>query len=168
MYKDPIIEKLIENFEENLIQDPGNVRYVRTYYHGDPLIIPKSNLPCICLSKDVTQITDESNAEDQHRINIYLTLVVDIRDVVEDDMENVNVGESIMWDIIEGRNDDYTLREDTVLYALRNNTSLGNNAHIDVSEALVVDYGYTLGKRGERSYAHEAYIKIPVFVNQFR
>lgn len=168
MYQDPIITKLIENFKNNLIQDGQDRRYIKTYYYGDPLIIPKSNLPSICISKDVTSISDESNAEDQHKINMYLTLVTDIRDFMDDDMADVNVGESIMWDIMEGRNEDYTLREDTILYVIRNNTGIGNNALIDASEAIVADYGYTLGKRGEKSYALEAYVRIPVFVNQFR
>lgn len=168
MYKDPIIEKLIEQFQENLTKDDGDLKKIKTYYHGDPLMIPKDNLPAICLTKDVTRITDESNAEDSHKINVYLTLVIDIRNFVEDDMADVNVAESVMWDIIEGRNEDFTLRTDTLLYILRNGVNLGNNAHVDAADEVVADYGYTIGKRGEKSYAVEAYIKIPVFVNQFR
>ncbi len=162
-YLDPILQKIFTLLKDNL--DPATIV---SFYQGDPLMIPKSNLPCLIGVKDTTDIADESNAEDRHLMNYVITVIIDIRDYLEEDMADVHVADQKMWDLFEGRNEDYTLKTNSIVDILRKNEDLGNNAHIDTTQAMRVDYGFTIGKRGERSWACEGYLNVPVFYSQLR
>lgn len=161
-YKDPILSKI-----ETLI-DASDGGAIKTFYHGDPLLMPKDDLPTLCLIKDTSEIGDESNAEDYHRMTVNLTLIVDIRDYFDETPRNVHVGDQKMYDIFEGRDSNYTLKSTSIVDILRSNADLTNNTHIDLAEPMIVDYGFTLGKRGERTWAQEANLSVPIFMTQLR
>lgn len=160
--KDPIIERIF-----NII-DAADGGAINSYYYGDPLVIPKSNLPALIGTKDTTEIDDETNAEDSHTVRIVLTLVIDIRDYVGDAIVNVEAGDQKLYDIMEGRNADYTLKSTSIVDILRKNASLANNLDIDMNTPMTIDYGFTFGKRGERSWSYEANLTITLFFHQLR
>lgn len=161
MYIDPILTEIAE-----LIK--ASNKDIKEYYFGDPLIIPRSNLPSLILSKATTVVEDHTNAEDSHRMNIVLTLVSDIRQ----DFNNLANGEVAGWntlyDIMEGRNMDYTLKPTSLPQILKSNANLSHNAQIDVDNPIRIDYGLTIGKRGERAIAVEANLFLTVFFDQLR
>jgi len=161
-YEDTILDKL-----QTLI-DASDGDAITTFYKGDPLMMPKSDLPALLLIKDNTEIGDSSNAEDYHRMNIVITLVVDIRDYVLDTPVNVHAGDQKLYDIFEGRNADFTLKSTSIIDILRSNEELGNNAHIDLSVPMNVSYGFTVGKRGQKSWSQEANLSISVYFTQLR
>jgi hypothetical protein len=163
VYVDPIIKKLFDTIDAS---DGGSIK---RFFYGDPLLVAKSDLPILIASKDNTIIGDESNAEDYHRMNIVLTLVVDIRQSLgDDDNYDVHAGWQKLYDIIEGRESTFELKSTSLIDILRSNEDLGNNAHIDLQNPMNVDYGLTLGKRGENSWAWEANITVPIFFSQIR
>jgi len=163
LYKDPIIEKIFANIRTLVGTD-----VIKTIFYGDPLFIAKDDLPCLIGSKDVTEIGDASNAEDYHRMPIVLTLVVDIRQFFDDTPKNVHVGFQKLYDIMEGRNANYTLKSVSLIDILRKNHNLGNNANIDLGVPMNVDYGFTVGKRGEGVWAQEANLSVSVYFTQLR
>jgi len=162
LYQDPVIKKLFDLIDAN---DGGAIK---TYFYGDPLLIPKSDLPCLIGSKDTSEIGDASNAEDYHRMNIALVLVTDIRQDFGDTTKNIHFGDQKMYNIFEGRNSDYSLKTTSIIDILRKNTNLTNNAHIDLSVPINVNYGFTIGKRGENTWAWEAFLTVPIFYTTLR
>jgi hypothetical protein len=163
VFKDPIIEKIFNNIEASASG------VFTTYFYGDPVLLAKSDLPALIGVKDTTEIGDESNAEDYHRMNIVLTVVIDIRQYLEEPADyNVHVAYQKLYDVIEGRNADYTLKSTSVLDILRKNHNLNNNANIDLRSAMNIDYGFTVGKRAENALAWEANIFVPIYFTQLR
>ena len=163
LYKDPIIEKIFANVRAVVGTD-----VIKTVFHGDPLFVAKDDLPCLIASKDTTEVDDASNAEDYHRMTIVLTLVVDIRQFFDDTPKNVHVGFQKLYDMMEGRESDYTLKSLSLIDIMRKNHNLGNNANIDLEVPMNIDYGFTLGKRGENIWAQEANMSLSVYFTQLR
>ena len=162
LYKDPVLEKII-----TLINADDNAE-IKTFFYGDPIFIAKSDLPCLIASKDITEIGDASNAEDYHKMTIVLTLVIDIRKFFDETPKNIHVGFQKLYDMFEGRDADYTLKSTSIVDILRKNHNLTNNANIDMEVPMIVDYGFTIGKRGENTWAQEANLSFNVYFNQLR
>ena len=163
VYNDPIIQKLFD------VIDASDGGAIKTFFHGDPVLVAKDDLPVLIASKDTSEIGDESNAEDYHRMNIVLTLIVDIRQLVGETADyHTHVAWQKLYDIIEGRNANYTLKSTSIVDILRKNHNLGNNANIELGVPMTVDYGFTIGKRGDNTWAWEANILVPIFFSQLR
>lgn len=159
-YTDPILNEIVQ-----LVK--ASNKDIKEFYHGDPLIIPRSNLPSCIISKATTSIADENMAEDMHRLNLVITVVTDIRQDfnIEDGLV---AGWSSLYDILEGRLENGTLKSTSITDILKSNANLGYDAQIDVDVPLRIDYGLTVGKRGERTIAVEANLFFTVFVDQLR
>ena len=155
LYTDPILKVY-----QDLIQSAtGNL--FKMVYHGDPIAIPKSSMPALVLSKTRTRIGKISNAEDQHDIEIVITVVADVRDTINDDTQIVP-GIAQLYDIIEGREtDSYTLKENSVLNILRSNIQPNSqiNLRTDLGSITTTDYGLTVGKRAPDAFGVEAQIQ---------
>jgi len=160
-YADPLSEKLF-----TLINASDGDAIV-SYYHGDPFMIPRSDLPALIASKDITEIKDNSISEDQHDIKIVLTLVTDIRDDFGE-TAGIVAGWQTLYDIFEGRDSNYILKSTSIMDILRSNSELDNQAHIDTTSPMVVNYGFSLGKRGENTISLEASLSVPIFFTQIR
>ncbi len=162
-YSDPVLAKL-----ETVI-DVADGGFFVSYWQGDPLLIAKSDLPALIMTKEGTEIGDASNAEDYHRQNIVLTAVVDIRKYLGDTPTDIHVAAQKLYDVIEGRNaSDFTLKTTSLIDILRTNHNLGNNANIDLQTPMRVEYGFTRGKRGEGTWSWEAWVTVPVYFVQLR
>lgn len=162
LYKDPILDKL-----ETLI-NANDGGAIKTFIKGDLVVVPKADLPALLLVKESTEVGNESNAEDYHKMNIVLTLIVDVRDYFEDTPRNVHVGDQKMNDVFEGRNSNFTLKTTAIIDILRKNANLTNNAHIDMEAPMNVSYDFTIGKRGPRTWSQEANLTISVYYTQLR
>ena len=160
-YADPLSEKLFT------LIDAGDGGAITSYYHGDPFMIPRSDLPALIASKDATEIRDNSISEDQHDIKIVLTLVTDIRDDFGE-TAGIVAGWQTLYDIFEGRDSNYILKSTSIMDILRSNSELDNQAHIDTTSPMVVNYGFSLGKRGENTISVEASLSVPIFFTQIR
>jgi hypothetical protein len=139
-------------------------------YYGDPIRIPTSKLPALIGARRMTATDMFTNAEDQHDMQIVFTVVTDIRKDIQDDTSFVP-GISTLYDLIEGR-DPVTLllKPTSLMYVLRHNVDAfqGTQLYTDVSTPTKVDYGMTLNKRQEDTWALEGSITIDAKLIQLR
>jgi hypothetical protein len=159
----PIHQKIVDILTESMSD------HVNSYYFGDPLIFPQSDLPAICISNDNGEVGDESVGEDYHRINLVLTLVVDVRNNFDNVESNAVIGDSLSDRIMWGRDPDtFKLLSDTIIHTLRSHSELGNNAHIDLNTPMVPNFGFVPGKRGENQISWEATLSFSIYFTQLR
>lgn len=162
LYNDPILDKI----EQVINADDGGA--IKSYFQGDPILIAKSELPCLILSKDTTEVGDESTATDYHRVAVVLTLVSDIRESLGDSPKQTHAGSSVLYDLMEGRNADFTLKATSIVDILRKNHNLNSHANIDLLTPMTIDYGFTTGKRGEKNMSWEANLSFNIYFTQLR
>lgn len=162
IYKDPILVKYA-----TLIGSKTK-RFKRVYF-GDPIRIPNSDLPALIISKVDTIAKNLTNAEDVHELRISFTVVTDIRNTITDDKTMV-AGVNLLYNIMEGRNSDYTLQNESLLNILRHNVELdvGNNLRTDLNTMSRIDYAMTIGKRAPEAWAVEGIIDITANFTQPR
>jgi hypothetical protein len=164
MYNDPIIEKYIE-----LIKEKAGV--FKVYYQGEPTRIPTVNLPCLIISKTGTTAGVHTNSEDQHLVSLSLTVVTDIRQELStsENDETVIAGIARLYQIMEGRNADYTLKPDSILDILRSNIAIaGGNLRTQLGDSIAIDYGETLQNREPAEWRIQAKINLVAFFDQVR
>ena len=165
MYQDPIIGAYID-----LIK--ANTGAFKMFYQGEPVRIPASNLPCAIISKRETRVGPLTNAEDEHGIGMSITVVTDIRQDLstEENVAEVVAGVASLYEIVEGRNADYTLKAESLLSILRHNIAvdLANNLRTDLSSVTRVDYGTTLQNRAPEEWRIEARVDFIAHFSQVR
>ena len=127
MYKDPIVQKYLD-----LIKDNRND--IKKFFNGIVTKVAASECPCIMIGIDNVEVADFSNVEDEHGINLILTLVTDIRKNFADTVR-IDSGISKVVETLVGRQSNYQLEEKSILNILRNNVS------IDVTNNLRTDIG---------------------------
>lgn len=165
MYSDSVLKKYID------IIKASNGK-IKAYFQGDPVRIPTSSLPCVIVTKSETRVGQITNAEDEHGMGITITVITDIRQDLstnENDAALVE-GVSSLYDIVEGRNDDYTLKSTSILDILRSNQLLdvANNLRTDLSSITRIDYGQSLRQRQPELWSVEARIEIVAQFIQIR
>lgn len=162
IYIDPILKKYAD------IITAGNKEIKRVYF-GDPVRIGSSELPALILAKVDTRVSNHTNAEDRHDIRISISVVTDIRDTISDDRQIVP-GVNSLYNLMEGRESDYTLKTDSILYLIRHNAEIdiANNLRTDIDSLTQVGYGMTMGKRGETSWSIEGTIELLASFTQIR
>ena len=164
-YTDPIISKYID-----LIK--ANTPAIAAFYQGEPIRIPASSLPCAIISKKETRVGPLTNAEDEHEISMSITVITDLRKDLstEDNIAKAVAGVSTLYDLMEGRNDDYTLKDQSLLGILRSNLLIdgAHNLRTDLNSITRVDYGTTLRSRPQEEYAIEARLDFVCSFSQVR
>lgn len=163
IYKDPIIAKYQELIEAAM---PGVFKGV---YQGDPIRIPKSSMPALIISKSLTRVGNLTNAEDQHEVSLILSVVTDLRDEINDDKEIVP-GVAQLYSIIEGRDEQYKLKTDSILHVLRSNilVDAALNLRTNLGSITTANFGLTVGKRALDSYAVEGQVEFVATYSQLR
>lgn len=161
MYEDPIIKKYIDLLKAKMPD-------IKQWYQGDPIRIPVSNLPCVLISKTETRIGPFTNAEDEHGIEMRITVITDIRSELstQEDEKRVVAGVAKLYQLVEERDTDYTLKDTSILDILRSNqvVDASNNLRTDLNTLTRVDYGETLRDRDAGLWSIEARI---IFVAHF-
>lgn len=156
-YTDPVLQAYIR-----LIQSKTGA--FKTFYQGEPIRIPSSNYPCAMISRRQTRVGPTSNAEDGHEMALSITVIADVRSDLSstDSAEAVVAGISTLYDLIEGRNDDLSLKDESLLAILRSNLIV-DEAHVlrtDLGSITTVDYGATLRERAPDAWSIEARVDI--------
>jgi hypothetical protein len=165
MYQDPIIAAYID-----LIK--ANTGAIRMFYQGEPVRIPASNLPCAILSKRETRVGPLTNAEDEHGIGMSITVVTDIRQDLstEENIAEAVAGVASLYEIMEGRNADLTLKSDSILSILRHNIAvdLAHELRTDLNSVTRIDYGQTFKDRPREEWSIEARVDFIAHFSQVR
>jgi len=157
MYNDPIVEKYINTIK-------ASCKEIRTFFQGDPLKIPASSLPCCIISRVATQSGFLDSANDEHNMTLHITVVTDIRSELstEENVSKIAPGVAKLYDIIEGRNADYTLKDSSILKIIRTNQpiDLAHNLRTDLHTQTRVDYGTTMRNRNPAEWSIEATVEV--------
>jgi hypothetical protein len=164
-YTDPVISVYID-----LIK--AHTGAIKTFYQGEPIRIPASNFPCAIISKRQTRVGVHTNAEDEHGMALSITVITDVRKDLTSD-ENVSAavaGVATLYDLVEGRNADLTLKEDSLLGILRGNilVDADRGLRTDLGAQTIVDYGLTLRDRAPEAWSIEARVDIVASFTQVR
>jgi hypothetical protein len=164
-YQDPVIAAYIELLK-------ANNGTIKEYYQGEPIRIPTSNFPCAIISKRQTRIAPLTNKEDEHGIGLSITVITDVRqDITSNDSAEAAVaGVATLYDIIEGRNADLTLKDTAILDILRSNllVDADHGLRTDLNSITVADYGLTLRDRAAEAWSIEARVDIVSSFHQVR
>ena len=156
-YADPVITAYIALLK-------SKCGAIKEYYQGEPIRIPTSNFPCAILSKRQTRVGPLNNADDQHEMGISITIIADVRQDLntQDGAEAAVAGVATLYDIIEGRNADLTLKETSILDILRSNMMVdaAHGLRTGLGSITNVDYGLTLRDRSPEAWSIEARVDI--------
>lgn len=155
-YQDPIIKKVIEDFEPN-----GPSRLEGKWINGDVLLPAKSELPLAYITKENTDAFPASNMEDEHLMPLVATIVWDLTEDF-DGIYNMVKSTNDLYELMEARNDDYTLKTDSLLYRATLNQQLDNKLWIGVGTPVRITYGLGIGRRGPGIFSLESSIRFSV------
>ena len=165
MYQDPIITEYL-----NLIKASNGE--IIEYHQGDPISVPAIGLPCCIISKRDTQVAALTNAEDEQAIGLSLTVIVDVRKELSTEESRSKVSGEVakLYDIIEGRDTDLTLKDTSVLGILRHNPLVNSTYGLrtDLGTITRVDYGTTFRDRGREAWTIEARVDFTAHFSQVR
>lgn len=118
--------KIIEDKFKDSIYRIGEIKGI---YLEDPNFIPKSNLPCIAINPNSTDVEQADNVRDIHEFDIDILVIMDITQKLGKPGNEV-VGVEFLTEMMEARNSDGTLKENTILSIIRNNLDLGEGYKI--------------------------------------
>lgn len=156
VYRDPVLLKL-----RDVLNQYGPKQLKNRYYFGDPLIVNASELPACFMSIDSQTVDNVTNAELETRIFVVLNVVYDHRRDLMQALDNIESHMSIV-DLIGGRNEDYSLKADSILGCLRAHEDLDTKLWIDVGSLSTADYGVGVEKRGPGIYTAEGIIRVQI------
>lgn len=165
MYSDPVIKKYIDLIHAKCPD-------IKVFYQGDPIRIGTSVLPCCIVSKIGTRAGFSDSANDEHEMVLHFTVITDIRQELStaEDIAKVAPGIAKLYDLIEGRNADYSLKDSSLLDILRTNqlVDVAHNLRTNLKTATRIDYGQTLRNRNPAEWSVEATVEIVVNFIQLR
>lgn len=136
---------------------------IKTYFLDDPRLVAMSSLPCISVVPIRTDIdiADTGRDEYRHTIDIYLIInaLTELGKVKQE-----MVGMKFLTTLMEEKETTGALKENTILYALRNDMKIDENWYIE----NVSSVDYTVRVRAEQSVTLESWARIVVvrFINR--
>jgi hypothetical protein len=161
-YRDPIIQKIID-----VLEPLGPSRLVGRYVNGDVLLPNESELPMCYIAKDTTVSQPADNMEDEHLQSIVATVIYSANESLNGLYDQV-AGTPELYEMMEGRTDDYLLKHDTLLYFATKNQQLDDKLWIGVgnqsggNNAVAVNYGLGVNRRGPNIFSVEATMRFTV------
>lgn len=156
-YRDPIITKLIEMLEAN-----GPRELVGHYMYGDTLAPNKADLPVVAVARDGTNVLSDGTMQDRHVHSFVVSVIYDWTQDLDQSFDLVK-GSTALYRLFQEMNDDYSVKEGTLVYALRKNQKLDTNLFISVNDnGLTVDYGLGVEKRGDNIFSVEGVVRFNV------
>lgn len=168
-YKDPILQAVINHLEKHANRD------IKTYYYGDVLLVPKTELPVISVAIDATRIAVDDTGTDKSTVPLVISVITDIGDNPNRDFD-VMAGTNSLYEIVIGRNDDFTFRKDSLAYILRAHDQLataqtpaGETVQVYMGtetdrEPLDIDFGIGVERRGQGIWSVESTIRVNAYV----
>lgn len=160
-YRDPLLTKLIKMLEAN-----GPKELVGHYVQGDVLAPNRSELPVVSIARQGTIVKSGGTMQDVHTSAIVMAVIYDWTQDLDQSFDLVR-GSTALYRLIEERNDDYSAKENTLVYALRAFQKLHDNVFISIrDEGLRVDYGLGWEKRGSNIFSVEGILRFNIELTQ--
>lgn len=110
---------------------------IKSWYVGDPVLIPDSAMPCIAISPSSSTISVADNQRDSRVHKIDISIIIDARKYFGSTPSEM-VGTSFLMENMSKENDDGTIDAATVLGVIRDNMQLSTNRF--VTESVAIDY----------------------------
>jgi len=130
---------------------------IKSFYTGDPYLIPNSLLPAILLVPIRTETDIIDNQRDKHIHFIDIALVIDAKQYFNS-TPNEMVGSTFLMETMEKELSDGTIDPNSVLGIVRKNLKLGTNRNIQNVESI----DYTVRKRSDELITLESICHISV------
>lgn len=130
---DQIIDKLKENFGTEIKQ----------FYQGDPIAVPASNLPCIYVEADGSDVSAGATGTDEILHSIAIGVIIDKRSEINRNADE-QVSHRKLIEITQNRNASGTYKDNTIFGILRKYFTLSNTIN---NQLLRVEYG--IRERGD-------------------
>ena len=135
----------------------------RTYYNGEPEVIPMFNLPCVI----VTQLRDDTEeaemGEDDVTDQIRIKLVMNKKEDYSGTIDPLNLTEKRLRDLVGRRNAQNQYKDGTIKRMLRDALLEGVTA---VAPTMAVEYGVnprdTLGDSDNVAWTAEAWVTFSI------
>lgn len=133
IYKDPILVRIREVLEKD-----GPRELVGRYSFGDPGAVNKSDVeqPRCFISYDTQSVQDSATGMIQTVSNIIVNVVYDMTRDHGQGMDNYS--HMSVVELVTGRTDDFALRTDSIVGALRKNQDMSDD---DDMRQLYIDVG---------------------------
>lgn len=116
---------------------------IKSYYFGDPLVIPVSNLPAIIVGKRQSLINQGATGLDEVDKTYSIKVVLNKKDELGKNPNEVTVQRTIA-DIVEGIDANGNFAETSIVGVLRKNFTLGNTIE---NQDMTIEY--FLAERGD-------------------
>jgi hypothetical protein len=160
-YRDPILQKLIDMFEEH-----GPEELKGHYIQGDVLYPNQSDLPVVSVMRDMTNAKSDGTMQDVHRSAIEIAIIVDA--TADYDMSfDLTRGTTTLYRLVEERDDTYAVKEGSMLHALRASQKLDNNLFISIKDdGVSIDYASGWEKRGHNIFSVEGILRFEIELTQ--
>ncbi len=156
-YRDPIIKALITMFEAD-----GPAELIGHYYYGDTLAPNKSDLPVVAIARDGTQVVSDGTMLDRVVHSFTMSVIYDWTKDLDQSFDLVR-GSTALYRLYQEMDDNFTIKQKTLIYALRKNQKLGDNLFISINDnGLLVDYGIGVEKRGDSIFSVEGIVRFNV------
>lgn len=130
---------------------------IKSFYIGDPILIPESAMPCISISPNNTQTSVMDNQRDGRVHIIDIALIIDARKYFNA-TPNEMVGTSFLLETMSEEDTDGTINDSTILGVVRNNLTLGTNRFI----TNITSINYSTRRRTEDLVTLEAILTLEV------
>lgn len=164
IYKDPILQRIKE-----VLQEDGPKELKDRYSFGDPGAVNKADVqqPRCFISYDVQNVQDSASGELQTTANIVVNVVYDMTRDHGQGMDNFS--HMSVVNLTAGRDENFALREDSILGALRKNQDMTDNddmrqLYIDVGTPTVVEFDAL--PRNHGLVTAEGVVRFTVIANQ--
>lgn len=133
------------------------------FYNGDPLAIPQSSLPCICVSNQASRYEFGPTGHDENNRVIVIKAVFNKKDVFGKSPEQANL-ELLIENSVEGIDEETgELSQQTIVGILRRNTNLGTGLSSARLLGGNIDINYLeANQRPQDVITHEAIIRVEV------
>ncbi len=160
-YYDPILEALIV-----MLEAEGPTELQGHYVYGDVLAPNRSELPVVSVAKQGTVIQTDGTMQDVHVSSIVMAIIYDWTQDLDQSFDLVR-GTTGLYKLIEERNPDFSIKANTLSYALRDNQKLAENLFISIrDEGLRIDYGLGWEKRGSNIFSVEGILRFNIELTQ--
>ena len=91
----------------------------RTYYNGDPEVIPRFNLPCIIVTQTGDSTVEGEMGEDDVTDQLIIKVLLDKRDDLTGSIEPTNLTDKRLRELVASRDDQNEYKTGTIKRMLR-------------------------------------------------
>ena len=130
---------------------------IKTFYIGDPILIPESAMPCISVSPESSNINVADNQRDLRTHKLQIAIIIDARKYFNTAPTEM-VGTKFLTELMSKELDDGSIEPSSILGIIRDNLTLSTNR--SVSNEVNIDY--TTRRRTEDLITLEAIMTLEI------